>query len=99
MRLRREARQSAWDASRTGFPARPDPADWPATRLAHQPALELITRPPFTLPNPGTRNMQARGAGLALDWLAGFPGGTWQQRWRASGAEDAGAGWKQDCAG
>jgi len=36
----------------------------------------MITRPPFTLPNPGTRNMQVRGAGLVLDWLAGFPGGT-----------------------
>ena len=58
-----------------------------------------MTRPPFTLPNPGTRNMQARGAGLAMDWLAGFPGGTWQQRWHASGAEDAGARWKQGCAG
>lgn len=99
VRLRREARQAAWDASRTGFPARPDPADWPATHLAREPVLGLITRPPFTLPNPGTRNMQVRGAGLALDWLAGFPGGTWQQRWHASGAEDAGAGWKQDCAG
>jgi integrase len=99
VRLRREARQAARDASRTGFPARPDCVDWPATHLAHEPALELITRPPFTLPNPGTRNMQARGAGLVLDWLAGFPGGTWQQRWHASGAEDAGAGWKQGCAG
>ena len=35
VRLRREARQAAWDASRTGFPARPDPGDWPATHLAH----------------------------------------------------------------
>lgn len=99
VRLRREARQAAWDASRTGFPARPDPAGWPATHLSHESALGLITRPPFTLPNPGTRNMQARGAGLVLDWLAGFPGSTWQQRWQASGAEDTGAGWKQDCAG
>jgi hypothetical protein len=61
--------------------------------------LGLVTRPPFTASNPGTRNMQVRGVNLALDWLAGFPGGTWQQRWRASGAEDTGAGWKQDCAG
>jgi len=99
VRLRREARQAAWNASRTGFPARPDPGDWPATHLAQGSALGLLTRPPFTLPNPGTRNLQVRGAGLALDWLAGFPGGTWQQRWNATGAEDSGAGWKQDCAG
>ena len=99
VRLRREARQAAWDASRAGFPARPDPGDWPATHLAHESVLGLISRPPFTAPNPGTRNMQVRGVNLALDWLAGFPGGTWQQRWRASGAEVAGAGWKQGCAG
>jgi len=99
VRLRREARQAAWDASRTGFPARLDAVDWPATHLAHEPALDLITRSPFTLPNSGTRNMQVRGAGLALDWLGGFPGGTWQQRWHASGAEAAKAGWKQGCAG
>ena len=99
VRLRREARQAAWDASRAGFPARPDSGDWPVTHLAHESVMGLITRPPFTAPNPGTGNMQARGVNLALDWLAGFPGGTWQQRWRASGAEYAGAGWKQDCAG
>lgn len=98
VRLRREARQAAWDCSRAGFPARPD-GDWPATHLAQDLVLGLITRHPFTAPNPGTRNMQVRGVNLALDWLAGFPGGTWQQRWLASGAEDTGAGWKQDCAG
>jgi hypothetical protein len=35
---------------------------------------------------------------LVIAWLAGQPGGTWQQRWLASGAEAAGPGWKQDCA-
>ena len=99
VRLRREARQSAWNASRAGLPARPDPGEWPATRLGHETVRGLITRPPFTAPNPGTRNIQVRGVNLVLDWLAGFPGRTWQQRWGASGAEDTGRGWKQGCAG
>ena len=98
VRLRREARQAAWDASRAGFPARPDQAEWLATRLGHDAVLGLITRPPFTAPNPGTRNGQIRGVNLALDWLVSHPGGTWQKRWLASGAEDTGKDWKQDCA-
>jgi integrase len=96
VRLRRQARQAAWDASRAGFPARPDPGEWLATRLGHDAVLGLITRPPFTVPNPGTRNGQIRGLNLVLDWLAGHPGGTWQQRWLASGAQDAARNWKQD---
>jgi hypothetical protein len=98
VRLRREARQAAWGASRAGFPARPAPGEWLATRLGPDAVLGLITRPPFTAPNPGTRNMQIRGANLAVDWLAGHPGGTWQQRWLASGAQDAARDWKEDCA-
>ena len=98
VRLRREARQAAWDASRAGFPARPDQAEWLATRLGHDAVLGLITRPPFTASNPGTRNGQIRGVNLALDWLVSHPGGTWQKRWLASGAEDTGKDWKQDCA-
>ena len=31
--------------------------------------------------------------GLLLDWLETFPGQTWQQRWLASGADQAGAAW------
>ena len=30
-----------------------------------------------------------------LDWLEDQPGQTWQERWLASGAEAAGAGWRQ----
>ena len=98
VRLRREARQAAWSASRETFTPRPAASEWPATRLSHSTVLGLITRSPFTGANPGTRNMRIRGANLAVGWLADQPGGSWQQRWLASGAEAAGPGWKQDCA-
>jgi hypothetical protein len=58
----------------------------------------LLSRSPFTGANPGTRNMRVRGVNLAVGWLADQPGGTWQQRWLASGAGAAGPDWKQDCA-
>ena len=41
--------------------------------------------------------MNRRRIGLIrfLDWLSGHPGGTWQQRWLASGiAGDARADWR-----
>ena len=30
-----------------------------------------------------------------LDWLAGQPGATWQERWAVSGAGQAGSGWRE----
>jgi Phage integrase family len=98
VRLRRQARQAAWTASRAEFPPRPAAGGWPAAGIGRAAALGMLSRPPFTLGNPGTRNMQVRGVNLVIGWLAGQPGGTWQQRWLASGAEAAGPGWKQDCA-
>ena len=98
VRLQREARQAAWDASRAGFPSRPGQAGWPAARFGHDVVLSLITRPPFTVATPATRNGQVRGVNLALDWLASHPGSTWQEQWLATGAETEGKSWKLDCA-
>jgi hypothetical protein len=42
---------------------------------------------------PGCRDSErarARGARLLLEHLSTFPGGAWQQRWEASGLDDAG---------
>ncbi len=39
------------------------------------------------------------GMGLLLDWLAEQPGPSWQERWRASGAENAGRAWRRLPAG
>src|SRR5258708_12775702 len=46
----------------------------------------------------GTASRQARwGRGEAvafvLDWLEGFPGGSWQDRWLLSGADERGRSW------
>ena len=35
----------------------------------------------------------ASGREALLDWLAGQDGGSWQQRWLASGADTAAAAW------
>jgi hypothetical protein len=77
------------------LPARPAGADWPATRAGRIPALERLTRPPFTFETASRQETRARGLARLLEWLAGQPGGTWQDRWLASGAEKAGAGWAQ----
>ncbi|MGB8022217.1 MAG: hypothetical protein WCF04_13390, partial [Candidatus Nanopelagicales bacterium] len=39
------------------------------------------------------RRRRLLGVEVLLDWLLGFPGESWQQRWLASGANTAGKGW------
>jgi hypothetical protein len=95
--LWREARQAAWAAARATFPPRAMAADWPGSHMERDSVLRLLSQLPFTLANPGSRRGQLRGTALAVGWLADQPGGTWQQRWLASGAQTAGPGWKQDC--
>jgi hypothetical protein len=77
------------------LPARSAAADWPATRLVHGPARDQLSRPPFTREVASSQETRARGLARLLDWLAGQPGATWQERWLASGAEEAGADWAQ----
>jgi integrase len=81
---------SAWlagyRAARSRFPPRPAAPDWPATRHGRHQVRELLAG------SPGDRR---GGQGLLLDWLAGQDGDSWQQRWLASGAEDAGTSWWQ----
>ncbi|WP_169735391.1 tyrosine-type recombinase/integrase [Actinokineospora inagensis] len=42
---------------------------------------------------PGSAAKRAMGVRQVLDWLETLPGDTWQQRWQASGAEQAGHDW------
>jgi hypothetical protein len=53
----------------------------------------MLQAPFFRLQSPGGQRQRARCLGLVLDWLEVQPGPTWQDRWTASGAEEAG-GWR-----
>jgi len=85
------AAPSAWlagyRAARARFPPRPAAVDWPATRHGRDQVQDLLGSSPAGQ-YPG-------GQSVLLDWLEGQDGHSWQQRWLASGAEDAGAGWWQ----
>jgi len=76
-----------------GQQERPDPVTWPETEasaeqvLARVPALEAGRA-------AGTLKLSLISVRHTLQWLAGYPGETWQARWRASGADQAGRGWR-----
>ncbi len=73
------------------FPPRPAVSSWPATEQTQQELMERLLGSPL-----GAAGGRRRWLALVhlLDWLAAQPGGTWQQRWQASGADDLGnAGW------
>ena len=42
---------------------------------------------------PKERARRQTAVAVVLDWLAAYPGTTWQQRWVATGANTAGAAW------
>jgi Phage integrase family len=78
------------------YPPRPVEQDWPATRQTRREVLGRLLAPPFT--TASAANQEGREAGLikVLDWLEDQPGASWQQRWQASGAEEAGnVAWRQ----
>ena len=89
------AGRRARESMRARFPARPVLASWPATLQGRDAAWELLTRPPFVRDDVKGQQRRVRGLALLLDWLSAQPGGTWQERWLASGADLAGAGWRQ----
>jgi len=77
------------------FAPRPVPPSWPATSDTPDEALEQLTLAPFMLPGREAQRSRRVGLGLLLDWLQAQPGDTWQQRWLASGADAAGATWRE----
>jgi Phage integrase family len=82
------------EAARARFPARPVPAAWPATRQSRGQVQERLTRAPFAAGNAHTEKIRRRGLTFLLDWLEEQPGTTWQERWLATGADAAGAAWR-----
>ena len=77
------------------FPARRVPDRWESTSCDRGSVLTRLLAPPFAA---GVQaNMSRRRLGLIrfLDWLQCQPGGTWQQRWLASGiAGDGRLDWR-----
>ena len=57
--------------------------------------LQRLTRAPFALESAGSQQQRRRGLVLLLAWLSEQPGASWQDRWLASGADAAGARWRQ----
>jgi len=74
--------------------ARATATDWPDTRVSRLQAWERLTRAPFVLAKRNSQYVRANGLEALLDWLGEQPGDTWQQRWLASGAEDARGRWR-----
>jgi integrase len=72
------------------FPPRTPPPTWPATEHDRDRVLARLLAPPFTLEDADAQQRRRRGLISVVDWLAEQPGGTWQQRWQASGAEALG---------
>ena len=70
------------------------PQGWWQTRQDRE-ALTRRLLDTFTDPAAGRTRDKTRRRGLAklLDWLQRQPGGTWQEKWLASGADAAGSGW------
>ena len=62
---------------------------WPATRPTRQQVLARLLAPPFPLDNPLGQQGRRLGLVSVISWLEAQPGGSWQDRWLASGAEDA----------
>ena len=70
------------------FPPRPVAASWPATQARRSAVVDRVLAAPFALENPTSQRNRRLGVLAVLGWLRGQPGDSWQQRWRASGAED-----------
>jgi len=48
------------------------------------------------LASQGGQRQRSRSLGQVLDWLEGQPSASWQERWAASGAGQAGGGWREN---
>jgi integrase len=57
--------------------------------------MRQLTSPPFVVENAEAQRKRAIGVELLLDWLAGKPGGTWQERWLSVEADVGGRAWRQ----
>lgn len=82
------------ELARGRFPPRPAATSWPATERSRAQVHAQLTGEPVAF-NRITERTRHHGVLFLLDWLSEQPGQSWQQRWLASGADTAGAGWRQ----
>lgn len=83
-------------ALREKFPPRLAEDSWPTTTVIRDELITRLTAPPFRPDKPGAADARRRGVGQALGWLEFQPGASWQERWKASGAEQtAGQQWAE----
>jgi len=88
------ARAALWQPARDRFPARPGLTAWPATAVPRAEAQRQLDRVLAARGRGAGCTYIRVGPGALLDWLAGQPGATWQERWLASGADQARSGWR-----
>ena len=97
----KEARRVATNSSpehstaEASSPSRPLPTSWPATQLDRSEVLALVSPRLRGAEGSKRRAVARRGLLRMLDFLEEHPGDTWQQRWKASGADTAGDDWAQ----
>jgi hypothetical protein len=71
---------------------RPDLVWW-QTCAPREAVLKRTLALPFTGDSGANLKTRERGLLKLLDWLEDRRGGTWQERWLASGVEEAGSSW------
>jgi integrase len=89
-----QARAASWEPARERFPARPDLKTWPAAALPRAEVKRQLDRVLASRGKGAGQSYCRVGPGALLDWLEEQPGTTWQERWLASGADQAGSRWR-----
>ncbi|MDV8129321.1 MULTISPECIES: tyrosine-type recombinase/integrase [Rhodococcus] len=70
------------------FPPRPVAVSWSATEPSRSEVLGRVLSAPLALDNPNSQQTRRLGILAVLSWLQTQSGDSWQQRWRASNAEE-----------
>jgi Phage integrase family len=91
---RGRARAALWQPARDRFPARPALAAWPATAVPRQEAQRQLDRVLAARGRGAGCTYLRVGPGALLDWLEEQSGATWQERWLASGGDQARSSWR-----
>lgn len=81
------------EQARARFPARAAGTQWLMTCRSADEVLAALQMPPYVSASVNTCWYRLTGARAILDWLATFPGTSWQERWEASPAATCPRAW------